>query len=144
MDNTYYYTSGAGLGIGAVLSFILNVYNKTTATNFSYSLFGINSMDIIIQTMTFSIGLAVAILSGYSILVRDLSYPRAKPINFTIETLLMATLCALIIFPMTLLRGYKIDHSTYLEFSALFVKFGLLHILMQFSGIYSELFPFRK
>ena len=144
MNNSIFYTAGAGLLVGGGLSFVLNVYNKTSASKYSYSIFGINSMDLIMNTTVFSITLAIAILSGYSVLVRDLSFPRGNPIKFTIETLLMATMCAFIIFPMTILRGYSIDRSTYIEFAALFIKFGLLHILLQFSGIYSELFPYKK
>jgi len=101
-------------------------------------------MDLISQTTFFSIGIAVAILAGYSVLIRDLSYPTAQPIKFTIETLLMGLLCASIIFIMTVFRGYTIIENTWLEFGLLYIKFSLLHILFQFSGIYSELFPYKK
>jgi hypothetical protein len=144
MDLTLFYSAGAGLLIGAGLSVILNVYNKSTASKYSYSIFGVNSMDLIINVTMFSLALAIAILSGYSVLARDLSYPRAHPITFTFETLLMATLCSIVIFPMAILRKHSIDSIVALEFLALFVKFGLLHILLQFSGIYSEIFPYRK
>jgi hypothetical protein len=84
------------------------------------------------------------VLAGFSVLVRDLSFPRANPISFTIETILMGFLCSSIIFAMTALRGYTISSKTWIEFTALFIKFGLLHILLQFSGVYSELFPYKN
>ena len=79
-------------------------------------------------------------LSTISAIVKDLGYPRAKPINFTIETLLMAFLPATVIFAMTHLRGHPINTKTFEEFGLLSVKFGLLHILLQFSGFYSYAF----
>jgi hypothetical protein len=53
----------------------------------------------------------------------------------------MAFLPSLIIFAMTLLRGYKITGETFEEFGLLVVKFGILHVLLQFSGFYSYVFP---
>jgi len=144
MDLSYVYIGSAGLGLGFLLSAVLNIYNKSTTSSYIYSMFGISITKIIANSTLFGLGFAVSVLAVSSALIRDLSYPRAQPIQFTIETLLMATLCSSIIFAMTLLRGYTIDMSTYVEFGVLFVKFGLLHILFQFSGVYSEIFPYKK
>jgi hypothetical protein len=144
MDYSLIYAGVGGLALGGGLSAILNIYSKSSANSVSRHIFGLNVMDLIYQTTLFSIGLAVTILAGYSMLIRDLSYPNAHPIKFTVETFLMGFLCSSIIFVMTVFRGYMITDKTWLEFGLLFVKFSLLHILFQFSGIYSELFPYKK
>jgi hypothetical protein len=144
MDLTYIYIGSAGIVFGLVLSLVFGIYNKSTASSFTSKYLGSSLTNIITNSTVFSIGFAITILAVSSAFVRDLSYPKGSPINFTIETLLMGTLCSSIIFAMTILRGYTIGHETMLEFSALFVKFGLLHILFQFSGVYSELFPYKK
>lgn len=144
MDYSLIYAGIGGLILGFILSIILNVYSKSSANSVSRSLFGMNIMDLIYQTTFFAIGLAITILAGYSVLIRDLSYPNAHPIKFTVETILMGFLCSSIIFIMTVFRGYIITDKTWFEFGLLFVKFSLLHILFQFSGIYSELFPYKK
>ena len=144
MDYSLIYAGIIGLLIGGILSAVLNIYSKSSANNMSRSLFGMNVMDLIYQTTFFAIGLTVAILAGYSVFIRDISYPNAHPIKFTVETILMGFLCSSIIFVMTVLRGYIITDKTWLEFGLLFVKFSLLHILFQFSGMYSEIFPYKK
>jgi hypothetical protein len=143
MDLSLVYSGLTGFGIGIVASIVLNIYSVASANKLSYSLFGVDIVSFITTSTLFTIGLIVAFLSGCSILIRDLAYPRAYPIKFTIETLLMAALSSLVIFIMTVLRGYKVDSDTWIEYTALFVKFGLLHILLQFCGVYSSLFPFK-
>ena len=46
-----------------------------------------------------------------------------------------------ILLAMAPLRGHKIDLETLQEFGVLCVKFGALHLLLQFSGFYSNVFP---
>jgi hypothetical protein len=144
MDLSLIYIGLGGLAVGGALSVILNVYNKSTANAVSYSIFGLNISTLITQSTIFGLALTIALLSGYSVIVRDLTYPRAQPIRFTIETLYMALSCSSFIFVMAFLRGYTIDMDVSIEFLALLVKFGLLHTLLQFSGIYSQLFPYKK
>jgi hypothetical protein len=52
----------------------------------------------------------------------------------------MAVMSSSIIFIMTVLRGKKINATTWEEFALLLAKFGSLHILLQFSGFYSYVF----
>jgi hypothetical protein len=144
MDLTYIYIGSAGIILGLILSGLFGIYNRSSASSFTTKYLGSSITDVITNCTIFSIGLAIAVLAVSSTFVRDLSYPSNSPIKFTIETLLMATLCSSIIFVMTILRGYTITYASVLEFLALFVKFGLLHILFQFSGVYSELFPYKK
>lgn len=143
MDLSLVYSGLGGLGLGTIVSVVFNIYSVSSANKLSYSLFGVDVVSFITSGTLFVIGLIVAFLSGCSILIRDLAYPNAYPIKFTIETLSMAILSSLVVFIMTVLRGYTINSHTWVEFTALFVKFGLLHILLQFCGVYSSLFPFN-
>lgn len=127
--------------VGAVLSVIFSIYNKKTADALSRSFLGMSTQVLITDIILFVVVASFAVLSTISVFVRDLSYPMKMPMNFTIETLLMAFLPSLIIFAMTLLRGYKVSGQTFQEFGLLVVKFGVLHILLQFSGFYSYVFP---
>ena len=142
MDSPIVYVGIGGAAVGTVASLILNVYSKSTASKYTYSLFGMNVADLLKYIMILSIGFGVALLSGFSVLIRDLQYPIIKPWEFTIETLVMSFIPSLIIFLMTAFRGHEITNETWLEYIGLCVKFGLLHILFQFSGVYSSILPY--
>ena len=58
-----------------------------------------------------------------------------------IGPVVMAFLPAVVFLIMAPLRGYKVTGTTFEEFSVLVVKFGILHLLLQFSGFYSNVFP---
>ena len=108
------------------------------------SLFGMSTYDVIFGGIIFIVVTSFVFLASISGIVRDLAYPIGKPINFTIETLLMAFLPASVFLIMVPLRGYSISASTFEEFTVLLMKFGVLHILLQFSGFYSGIFPPKK
>jgi len=57
-----------------------------------------------------------------------------------VETFAVSLFPALALFIMTFLRGKPITRHTYIEYILLSVKFGLVHILMQFAGIYTSVF----
>jgi hypothetical protein len=140
MDSIWWSVLG-GLLFGAILSIVFSVYNRKGADTLSRSFLGMSTSVLITDVILIAVVASFAVLSTVSAFVRDLTYPTKRPINFTIETLLMAFLPSVIIFAMTLLRGYKITGETFEEFGLLAVKFGLLHILLQFSGFYSYVFP---
>ena len=71
-----------------------------------------------------------------SVLKRDLKYPSAHPFLFTLETLLVSFAMGLIVVLMSYGRG-QLSIKTLLEFGLMTVKFGVFHILLQFSGFYS-------
>ena len=130
-----------GLLFGGILATVFGIYNKQIAGSAFKSLFGIQSTTWITDAIVLILATSFVFLSAVSVITRDLTYPINKPINFTLETLLMAFLPSVVLFAMTVLRGYKINSSTYQEFTVLLVKFGVLHILLQFSGFYSYIFP---
>ena len=139
MDSIWWSVIG-GLLLGAIMSAMFGIYNKK-GTPTSRTFLGLSTSVLITDIILGAVVASFAVLATVSAFVRDLTYPTKSPLNFTIETLLMAFLPSVIIFAMTVLRGYKITGSTFEEFGVLAGKFGVLHILLQFSGFYSYVFP---
>lgn len=90
---------------------------------------------IIISVVVFSIFLVFL-----SIIIRDIKYPTEHPWLFTLETLLFSIGCALITFLMAWGRTKTISKTTIIQFIVVALKFGLLQILLQFSGFYTYAF----
>jgi hypothetical protein len=130
-----------GLIIGTILSVIFGVYSKGTSEPYIRMLFGMSSYDLIFDGIILIISAGFLFLTVVAVIVRDTAYPIAKPLNFTLETMLMTFLSSSILLAMAPLRGRKIDLETLQEFAILSVKFGALHLLLQFSGFYSNVFP---
>jgi hypothetical protein len=140
MDPLWIFLS-VGLGMGIILSVLFGMYNKNTSVYYSKNIFGMSSTKLITDAIILLVGTSFLFLSTVSFIVKDLNYPQKSPLYFTIETLMMSLFSALTIFVMTIFRGYQITSNTFLEFSVLAMKFGILHILLQFSGFYSYIFP---
>jgi hypothetical protein len=140
MDPLWIFLS-VGLGMGIILSVLFGMYNKNTSVYYSKNIFGMSSTKLITDAIILLVGTSFLFLSTVSFIVKDLNYPQKSPLYFTIETLMMSLFSALTIFVMTIFRGYQITSNTFLEFGILAMKFGILHILLQFSGFYSYVFP---
>ena len=130
-----------GIIISIIISTVFGIYSKSTASPYTRTLFGVSSNDLIFGLMVLVIVSTFFVLSVVSGLIRDLTFPTNNPIKFTIETLVVGIIPSLIILLMTILRGYTITNVTAGEFMILVVKFSVLHILLQFSGFYSSIFP---
>ena len=130
-----------GLAIGIVMSVLFGVYSKSSADAYSRMFLGVSSNDMVFYIILIVLIPTFLVLSTLSIMIRDLAYPISMPVNFTIETLLMAFLPSVVFLLMPYLRGYNYSSHTMIEFLVLVIKFGALHILLQFSGFYSSLFP---
>jgi hypothetical protein len=72
--------------------------------------------------------------------VKDLDYPQANPLYFTLETLFASFVPASMFYAIMFLRGIPSTFGRNIEYLALSVKFGLLHVLFQFSGFYTYAF----
>ena len=83
---------------------------------------------------------AFVTLSVASIIVRDVTFPKKHPIKFTIETLLMAFVATIPFMFIVWSRTGSLGVSDLTDFIVLIIKFTGLHILFQFSGIYTLLF----
>lgn len=130
-----------GLAIGILVSVLFGVYSKSSADAYSRMFLGMNSHDMVFYLIIIVLIPTFIVLTTLSVMIRDLAYPISMPVNFTIETLLMAFLPSFVFLLMPYLRGYNYTSHTMVEFLVLVIKFGVLHILLQFSGFYSSLFP---
>jgi len=130
-----------GIILSAVLSTVFGIYSKATATPYIRTLFGMSSIDLISGVTLAVIIAAFVLLAVVSGLIRDLTYPMKSPVKFTIEALLMGFLPAFVFLLMAVFRGYPINGTVLEEFALLAAKFGILHVLLQFSGFYSFVFP---
>jgi hypothetical protein len=130
-----------GLLFGGALSVALGVHSKRTATNeIIHPIFKTNTTGLLNYFMVFLITFSVVMASTFSILIQDLTYPKENPLAFTTETFIMSLFPSLIIFILMFLRKKPITQGTYIEYALLAVKFGIAHILFQFSGIYTSVF----
>jgi len=130
---------GYGLLIGLLFSVSLGVHSKSTATGITHTLFGMTSSQLLNYIVIVLTVFSLVVASAFSILIQDLKYPNEHPVKFTIETLAVSFFPALIIFIIVFLRGKQVTKLTIAEYLALAVKFGLIHILFQFSGVYSAI-----
>lgn len=141
MLDPIYISALVGLGAGVVSSLTLGVASQPGPNQHTRMLFGVTTSEILTDAFIAVMIAAVIFLSVMSALVRDLEYPRAHPLMFSVETLMMAIVPAILFAAMAPMRGHQIQ-KVWKEVVFLGIKFGLVHILFQFSGLYSAtLFP---
>lgn len=85
--------------------------------------------------------IAVIYLFIVSIMVKDLRYPKEHPHLFTLEILIFSVGCNLLVFLMAYGRN-NLGLSTLYDFIIRLFGFGILYILLQFSGFFSYLFNY--
>ena len=134
-------SSLGGLAVGAIVSLIFAKGSKASEKKHSKNIFGTDSQIVIRNILAFVIIAGFTGLLGLGALNRDFEYISEQPAEFGTELILFATVPAGIVFIMTILRGHKVSSHTWFEFSALAVKFGLMHILLQISGFYRYVYP---
>jgi len=135
------HSSLLGVIFGGLVSVLFGVYSVPTASKITYLIFGIESGKLIQMLILFVLTSGIAGLAGLSILIRDFTYPSYHTTNFLIETFAASFLPAVLLLIMTYLREASFTGYTLIEFLLLAAKFGILHILLQFSGVYSTIFP---
>jgi len=129
-----------GLLVGAIFSIALGVHSKRTATEITHTLFGMTSMTLLKYIIVALITFTIVVVSTFSVIVRDLTYPNKHPVAFTAETFAAAFIPSIIIFIMVAMRGKPITKTVFIEYILLSLKFGIAHILLQFSGMYTSVF----
>lgn len=139
--NTMWVALGIGLIIGMILSVVFGIYSRAGAEPYIRMFFGMSSYDLIFDGIIFMLSVGALFLTVLSCIIRDSAYATNTSINFLLETFLMAVLPSIGFLAMAGLRGYRLDSEVAMEFSVLVLKFGLLHVLLQFSGFYSNIFP---
>jgi ABC-type uncharacterized transport system permease subunit len=128
----------AGLVLGVLISLLFAKYFRNNSMN--NSLFGMDINVFMTNLLMFSVILAIVIFSTLSYLVKDLTYPRENPVYFTLETLFSAFVPSSMFYAILFLRGIPATQHRNIEYILLSAKFGLLHILFQFSGFYTYAF----
>jgi hypothetical protein len=129
-----------GLLFSSAFSLLLGVHSKRTLTEITHPLFGLNSAQLLNYIIIFLGTIFVVIAAVFSVMIEDTKYPNEHPLNFTAETAAMALFPSLMIFILFYFRNKPITHAVYVDYVLLCVKFGLAHLLFQFSGIYTSVF----
>ena len=135
------YPAIIGLLLGSIISFIFNLNSQRTVSKFSVLIFGYESDMLIKMILLFTITAGIAGLAGLSMMVRDFDYPKKHFTEFLTETFVASIFPAFLLIVMTYLRGQAFTGYTLIDFLLLAAKFGILHVLLQFSGVYSSIFP---
>ena len=128
--------------IGAIIGVILTVlYNKYgIVKSYQVNLFGINSNSLITGVIFFILVCSYVVLSGISVIIRDIDYIVKEPFQFTVELLAMGILPTLAFIIVMYYRTGKITSRRILESVALLIKFAGLHVLLEISGYYRYVF----
>lgn len=128
--------------IGAIIGVILTVlYDKYgIVKSYQVNLFGINSNSLITGVILFILVCSFVVLSGISVIIRDIGYIVKEPFQFTVELLAMGILPTLAFIIVMYYRTGNINSRRILESVALLIKFAGLHVLLEISGYYRYVF----
>jgi hypothetical protein len=128
-----------GLGLGALLSLVFGRYALPTRIPSEFTLGGFPVGVILADFILFAVVGAIVFFGYVSMIVQDTTFPREHPWLFVVETLIVSILPASIIYVITDFRDNgSLDLSSLnREFLLLATKFGLFHLLFQFSGVYT-------
>ena len=87
-----------GIILGLAFSIVFGVYNKPTADNKLYKLFGMRSDALVSAPILFAIVSGTIALTGMSFVIRDTEYITEYPIKFVLELIYISIAPALIVF----------------------------------------------
>jgi hypothetical protein len=133
-----------GIVVGIIAAVIFNIYSRRTSTQSAFMLFGIDSKTILTTIGLFLLSTLVVVLTGMAVMMQDWSYVVHYPMRFLIELACATLLPSLLILIMSYFRhNGRPTSRTWMLFGGACVEFGMLHILMQISGIYGILVPNR-
>ena len=139
---TFVVAAALGLALGGVLSLVFGRFALPTRIPFQFTIGGF-STGVLLTNLVLAVIIGAIVFFGYvSIVVQDTAFPRAHPWLFLIETLVVGFIPASVIYVM---QDFRDDGDFNLsklnmEFLLLGAKFGIFHLLFQFSGLYSYLF----
>jgi hypothetical protein len=143
---TFVIAAALGLALGGLLSIIFGRFALPTRIPFQFTIGGF-STGVLLTNIVLAVIIGAIVFFGYvSIIVQDTAFPKAHPWLFLIETLVVGFVPASVIYVM---QDFRDDGDFNLsklnmEFLLLGAKFGIFHMLFQFSGLYSYLFGFRS
>jgi hypothetical protein len=132
----------AGLGLGGLLSLLFGRYALPTKIPSEFTIAGFPVGVILADIILFAAVGAIVFFAYVSMVVQDFTFPTEHPWLFLIETLLVSFIPASVIYVITDFRDNGKFDAIKLnrEFLLLAAKFGVFHLLFQFSGVYSYMF----
>ena len=138
LPDTYTFIIAATLGIllGSLLSYIFGSIVLPTKIPFEFTIGGFSSSLIIVNILVVALVSAIVFLGYVAAIVKDTTFPVKHPWLFALETILVGFVPASILYVMSDLRGVNTINLN-VDFLLLAIKFGIFHILFQFSGIYT-------
>jgi hypothetical protein len=142
-DNyTFIAAAVIGLALGGLLSLVFGRAAAQTRIPFEFTIGGLSTGVILTNIIIIAIVGAIVFFSYVSIIIRDTDFPSKHPWLFLIETLFVSFVPATIVYVITDFRDNGIFDFDKLnkEFLFLAAKFGIFHLLFQFSGLYSYMF----
>jgi len=139
--NTFLIATAVGLGLGFILSVIFGRYTLPTKIPSEFTIVGLPTGIILTNIVIVAIVSAIVFFGYASMVVQDTAFPTDYPWLFFIETLVVSFVPASVIYVITDFRNDGIlDFSTLnRDFLFLAAKFGIFHLLFQFSGVYTYL-----
>jgi hypothetical protein len=138
---TFIIAAAVGLLVGAILSFLFGRFTLPTKIPSEFTIGGLPSGVVVTNLVLMGIVAAVVFLAYASYVVQDTTFPTQQPWLFLIETLVVAFVPASVIYVILDFRhDGRLELSTLnLDFILLAAKFGIFHLLFQFSGLYTYL-----
>jgi hypothetical protein len=138
---TFIVAAAAGLLVGASLSFLFGRFTLPTKIPTEFTIGGIPTGVVLTNLVLVVIVAAVVFFAYASYVVQDTTFPTQQPWLFLIETLVVAFVPASVIYVILDFRhDGRLELSTLnLDFLLLAAKFGIFHLLFQFSGLYTYL-----
>lgn len=99
-------------------------------------------MKHLLSLLFLIISLGLLVLVYYSIEVFDIKYPLENPYMFFYETFLAGAIPTLFLVAIYAFRRHDITSENVPVFFLSFIKFVIVQLLFQFSGLYSILFRY--
>lgn len=139
---TFIIAAIAGLALGGLLSLLFGRLALPTRIPTEFTIAGFPTGIILTNVVLTVIVGAIVFLAYVSMIVQDTTFPHEHPWLFAIETAVVSLIPASVIYVMTDFRDNgRVDLPRLnREFLFLAAKFGIFHLLFQFSGVYAYLF----
>jgi hypothetical protein len=136
---TFIIAAAVGLVLGAVLSYIFGSVVLPTKMPFEFTIGGLSSNLVIVDVLVVALVGAVIFLGYVAAIVQDTIFPTKHPWLFMTETAVVSFVPASVIYIMSDFRGAS-GTDLNMNFLLLAAKFGIFHLLFQFSGVYTYFF----
>jgi hypothetical protein len=136
---TFILAAVIGLALGGILSLLFGRYALPTKIPAQFTIGGFPVGELLANLIIVGVVGSLVFFGYVSMVVRDTAFPAAHPWLFVFETLLMGFIPASVVYVLMDFRDNgKVDLSSLnRDFILLAAKFGILHLLFQFSGVYT-------